>query len=100
LIRYEDLISDPAGTLQRIIRKLPGLESVVIDGVGTFDRGHVLSGNPSAFSAPVIRKPDDSWKRELTSAEKAMITALTMPVAALLHTRLQRLSAPSVRLSR
>jgi hypothetical protein len=93
LIRYEDLVSDPTATLQRITQRLPGLEGTVIDSVATSDRGHIIAGNPAAFSAPVIRKPDESWKRELTSAEKATIAALTMPVAAALDARRHRLAA-------
>jgi hypothetical protein len=93
LVRYDDLVSDPAGTLQEIVGKLPGFEDLVIDEVATSDRGHLVSGNPSFFERPVIREPDERWKRELTPREKALITAVTSPVSAVLDTRRRRLAA-------
>ena len=93
LVRYEDLVSDPAATLQEIVGKLPGFEDVGIDEVATSDRGHLVSGNPSLFEGPVIREPDERWKRELTPREKALATALTTPVSAVLDTRRRRLAA-------
>jgi hypothetical protein len=88
LIRYDDLVSQPAATMEIAMRDVAGV--VVPDPhVRTADKGHVLSGNPSLFAGPALRRADDSWRRGLHLGERTLVAALTLPADALLRARAQ-----------
>jgi Sulfotransferase family len=84
LIRYEDVVSRPKETLERIsyyIREpLSGLDYV--DGNrATLSGNHTSWGNPSRFKTGTIElRPDDEWRTRLAGRDMAISTALTLPL--------------------
>ncbi|MCP3855855.1 MAG: sulfotransferase [Actinomycetia bacterium] len=84
-LRYEDLISDPAGAVEKVL-DLAGLEGnclVVTDDGVKVDPIPSLGGNPSRFrTGTVTVRVDDAWRRELPGASRVFVTALTAPLLA------------------
>ncbi|MBA2558420.1 MAG: sulfotransferase [Propionibacteriales bacterium] len=82
-VRYEDLVSDPARELRGVLHFL---------GVSTplgFLRGHIAdlsashtgAGNPMRFeSGPIAIRSDTDWKRNLSAADRRLVTTLTAPL--------------------
>lgn len=73
-LRYEDLLSDPSATLERLGRflelDLSGVIARVREGA-TFSSGHVVEGNRLRLTGGVrLRPPDSGWKSALTPAEQ------------------------------
>lgn len=82
-LRYEDFISDPRGSFERILGLLdedvePPLasESEVKLGVS-----HTVSGNPNRFqTGSVALRPDTEWTQKMDPADRRLVTALTYPM--------------------
>jgi hypothetical protein len=85
LLRYEDLVREPATALERLIELVgetrpPGL----LPGEGgsvEIRPEHTLSGNPLRFrtgSMPLHN--DDEWKRRMPSSQRRMVSAITAPL--------------------
>jgi hypothetical protein len=83
-LRYEDFVARPRETLADILRfagepdgRLPftGERSAEL-GVS-----HTVSGNPLRLrSGAVELRDDDEWKRRMSKRERALVTALTLPL--------------------
>jgi hypothetical protein len=83
---YEDFVADPVGTLLSATvalgvplspADLPGVE----DGRIVLGPSHGLSGNPARFrSGAIDLRRDDGWATEMPSTDRAVVTALTLPL--------------------
>lgn len=82
LVRYDDLVVDPEGTVGRIIdlageKSRPALAGTRLV-LGTH---HTVAGNPNRFqTGPVTIRPDDRWREVSAPSDRAVVTALTLPV--------------------
>lgn len=80
-VRYEDFVTDPAGTLARICEfaGLPGADLSHVDG----ERLHLLpnhqiAGNPVRFeSGTTTIRADEEWRSGLTAREQRTVKVLT-----------------------
>lgn len=85
-LRYEDFVDDPIGSLVRATSllgiplsptDLPG----VVDGRVDLRASHGLSGNPGRFVSGVVQlRRDDAWTQAMPASDRAVVTALTMPL--------------------
>src|SRR5207247_1794706 len=83
-VRYEDFISDPRRELNRILNFL-GQTSATLPLVGDRDvwlePQHTIAGNPSRFlTGRTTIRLDDSWREEMATAAKGIVTAVTAPL--------------------
>lgn len=85
-LRYEDFIVDPAGALATACADL-GIAlaradlPVLADGSVELGPSHGLSGNPGRFrSGTVELRRDDRWTTAMPAADRALVTALTLPL--------------------
>lgn len=86
LLRYEDLVDEPAGRVRTILewigeaRELspaPFLDERSI----SLGRNHTVSGNPDRFTRGLVEvKPDDRWVREMSTPDRRITSALTAPL--------------------
>ncbi|MCP5028578.1 MAG: sulfotransferase [Actinomycetia bacterium] len=83
LLRYEDLISDPAAAVETVLA-LAGLEGnrlVVTDEGVRVDPVPSLGGNPSRFRTGTVPvRVDEAWRRQLPTSSRVLVTALTAPL--------------------
>lgn len=83
VIRYEDLIAQPAATVSRIL-DIAGVSDAAtpfIDG-DTVDLqpNHTVSGNPSRFTTGAIElRLDSAWQHDMRPFDRRLVTALTLP---------------------
>lgn len=99
VLRYENFLSDPAGTLRSILAwvdeptgRLPLSE----DGTARFGVNHTVSGNRNRFKTGEVRLVlDDAWKRTLRSRDYLLITALTAPLLARYGYGMRRMNGAS-----
>jgi len=85
-LRYEDFVADPVGSLVDATARLgvplsaadlPALE----DGRVVLGPSHGLSGNPGRFRSGALElRRDDGWTREMPPTDRAVVTALTLPL--------------------
>lgn len=86
LVRYEDFIADPTSTLVRATERLglplaPADLPLVQDDRILLEPSHGLSGNPGRFSSGVLElRRDDSWSVRMTTSDRAVVTAITLPL--------------------
>jgi hypothetical protein len=85
-LRYEDFVADPVGALVSATAALgvplssADLPSVA-DGRIVLGPSHGLSGNPGRFRSGAIElRRDDGWATEMPSTDRAVVTALTLPL--------------------
>lgn len=81
-VRYEDFAARPRDTVRRILDLLgePAEPSFVADDTVLLGTNHNLSGNPNRFTTgPVRIVPDHEWSRRLSSRDRAVIEATTLP---------------------
>lgn len=83
LVRYEDLVGDPAATLRGIAAGCghPGVELPFLQGsrvlLGT---DHTVSGNEMRFDRGWIElKHDDEWRRRLRGRHRLILNAMNWP---------------------
>jgi len=88
LVKYESVVGHPGAELKRI-REFAGSEwcddDVWNDGTDSFEifPHHTLGGNPVRFRRGHTRlEPDDEWKIKMSRGEKALVTAITLPLLA------------------
>lgn len=87
-LRYEDFVADPVGSLMRAADALglslsPADFPEVSGAQVTLGPSHGLSGNPSRFrSGPVELRRDDGWRTAMPATDRAVVTALTLPLLA------------------
>ncbi len=85
-LRYEDFVADPIDSLVAAIRPLglplgPGDLPRIVDGTVELGPSHGLSGNPARFrSGAVALRRDDGWITQMPAADRAVVTALTLPL--------------------
>jgi hypothetical protein len=86
LVRYEDVVSDPAGQLERIARfagvpLAPGDTSFIRGSEIDLPMGHLPAGNRMRMEAgPITLRRSDAWKSELSPAHRRLVSALTWPL--------------------
>lgn len=84
LLRYEDFIADPAGTIADLLRRcdVDPADNPVNGQTVELHTNHTVTGNPDRFrtGATVIRPKDDSWTRALPRPARlaAMLVAWPM----------------------
>lgn len=82
LLRYEDFVQDPLGSVNNILRFM-GEEAelpFVNEREVSLAVSHTFSGNPDRFhSGTVSIEPDERWKREMGGGRQASVTAITWP---------------------
>lgn len=83
-IRYEDLIADPAPTLQRALGDLglpiPPQVDHVQGQVVTLGASHGIGGNPSRFRLGEVRlRVDEAWRQHLGRRDRVLTTAIGLP---------------------
>jgi hypothetical protein len=84
---YEDFVADPVASVVAATAAL-GLplaasDLPVVDGRLVLAPSHGLSGNPSRFRSGVIElRSDDRWATAMPTRDRAVVTALTLPMLA------------------
>lgn len=83
-LRYEDFVRSPRVTVERILGMV-GERAPRLPFAGEHEAelgvSHTISGNPNRFETGTIElRPDDEWKRRMRTRDKALVTALTLPV--------------------
>jgi hypothetical protein len=84
LLRYEDFVSRPREALVAMT-ELVGEDgaAIPIEGERTavLGRNHTVSGNPSRFkTGPVELRADDEWLARQRAGDRAVATALSLPL--------------------
>ncbi len=86
LVRYEDVVSDPAEQLRRIAR-FAGVSIVPEDTAfirGTqvdLPGGHIPAGNRMRMeTGPITLRSSDAWKSDLPAAHRRLVSAVTWPL--------------------
>lgn len=82
-LRYEDFTTDPAGTIEALLR-LCGADPAANPVQGRtieLHTNHTVTGNPDRFLAgsTLIRDTDDSWQAGLSTSAKLAVLALSWP---------------------
>lgn len=83
LLRYEDFIADPSGTIDRLL-ELCGVEAAnPLAGGRTVElhTNHTVTGNPDRFEtgSTLIRPTDSSWRSKLSKRAKLAAVTLSWP---------------------
>jgi len=82
-LRYEDLVTDPGGALQRILAlaDAPDSETTHVRGAAVeLEPNHTVSGNPGRFSTGTIElRLDEAWKREMDTNRRRLVELITAP---------------------
>jgi Sulfotransferase family len=83
-LRYEDFVTDPRRSFERILRLL-GEESaeppLASDREVRLGVSHTVSGNPNRFETGAVElRPDHEWISNMSSRNRALVTALTLPL--------------------
>jgi hypothetical protein len=82
-LRYADFAADPAAAVEAVLRFL-GEERrsnpVTAERTVHLGADHTAAGNPNRFrSGEVQIRPDEEWRREMPSASRTLVGALTLP---------------------
>ena len=85
LLRYEDFIADPAGTVDTLLR-MCGADPAgnpVHGQTVSLNTNHTVTGNPDRFRTgeTVIRPQDDSWRSSLPRSARLATLLLSWPMA-------------------
>jgi hypothetical protein len=83
-VRYEDFVREPKRTITRIVSLLgegPADLSFVEDGKVRLEPNHTMSGYWGRFTTGVVEvREDEEWRSQLPEADRAAITALSLPL--------------------
>ena len=84
LIRYEDLVRNPAHELGRVASEL-GLGPVDLSFLRQptieLTPSHTVAGNPMRFDVgPVTLRPDVEWTDAMSAVDRAIVTTLSWPL--------------------
>lgn len=82
-VRYEDLIADPRGTVESVLR-FAG-QPVSMSGLGhlhadTIDLGvhHTVAGNPMRFMVgPTALRLDEAWRHQMPAGRRRLVAGVT-----------------------
>jgi Sulfotransferase domain len=84
LVRYEDFVADPAGTLDRVAGHLgvtvpagrwPGAREVVLGP------NHTVAGHPLRFTSGTVPvRADEAWRQQMPLGRRRVVGALTLPL--------------------
>ena len=44
------------------------------------EHNHIIKANPSKFSETLRLQPDQQWKNEMTTRDKAVVTGISLPL--------------------
>ena len=85
VLRYEDLVRDPAAHLTAISRQIdvPRSFDALFDDEGNALLGtdHTLAGNPSRFDTGAVKVvPDEEWRTKMTVQDKTVVTTASAPL--------------------
>ncbi len=84
VIKMEDLVADPAGTLDtiRAFAEIDQSKNMVNeDGTITIGGAHSVSGNPGRFAkGPTRLRAEETWRTELPLWKQVFVTVITYPV--------------------
>jgi hypothetical protein len=88
-LRYEDFIADPRRGFEEILN-LTGEDVAELPLVGERDVklgiSHTVSGNPNRFDTGTVElRQDRAWQEQMKSRDRALVTALTLPLLARYH---------------
>jgi Sulfotransferase family len=88
-LRYEDFIADPRRGFEEILN-LTGEDDAELPLVGERDVklgiSHTVSGNPNRFDTGTVKlRQDRAWQEQMKSRDRALVTALTLPLLARYH---------------
>lgn len=84
-VRYEDLVADPAGTLERIVAPV-GVPARAVhdrmdDGDYQVEPSHTVAGNPSRFTTGRVQlRLDDDWRADQLRGQRATATLPALPL--------------------
>jgi hypothetical protein len=83
-LRYEDFVANPHQSLLDVL-KLVGEEDAEVPLVGgrevKLGVSHTVSGNPNRFETGAVElRTDREWISEMNPRDKALVTALTLPL--------------------
>jgi len=86
IVRYEDVMSDPAGTVERIAGRLgvvptAQLRSELNAGYVDLDVDHTAAGNPMRFAVgPTRLHPDTKWHTRMADTDARAVRRITWPL--------------------
>jgi hypothetical protein len=88
-LRYEDFVANPRRSFEEIL-ELTGEEDAELPLVGERDVklgiSHTVSGNPNRFDTGTVElRQDRAWQDEMHSRDRALVTALTLPLLTRYH---------------
>jgi hypothetical protein len=85
-VRYERLAAAPLPVVREILDfagEPPASAPVSASGSVELQPSHTVAGNPNRFQSGTMRiSPDREWRRQMPRSERALVTALTLPVLA------------------
>ena len=83
-VRYEDFVSDPRRSFEKILRLVREAEAeppLVGEREVKLGVSHTVSGNPNRFETGAVElRPDREWISKMNSRDRALVTALTLPL--------------------
>jgi hypothetical protein len=83
-LRYEDLVRDPRGSVARVLAlagRAADENPVSPDGRADLGPNHTVTGNPNRFErGSVSLREDRRWREGLRTPQRAVATALALPL--------------------
>jgi Sulfotransferase family len=82
-IRYEDFVAYPRENLGRILGLVGATAELPLTGEREVRLGvsHTVSGNPNRFETGAVElRPDREWVHKMNPRDRALVTALTLPL--------------------
>jgi len=88
-VRYEDFVANPRESFTNILRLL-GEEQAELplasDSEVKLGVSHTVSGNPNRFDTGAVElRQDREWQKKMKPRDKALVTALTLPLLTRYH---------------
>lgn len=83
ILRYEDFIADPEGTLAPVL-EMVGLSEdgipMVDPATVTLDTTHTVAGNPNRHQrGRILLSADDEWRTQMPWSQRIAVTVMTLP---------------------
>ena len=82
-LRYEDFVAEPRKSLARILGLVGVTAELPLAGEREVRLGvsHTVSGNPNRFETGAVElRPDQEWVSSMSRRDRALVTALTLPL--------------------